>query len=204
MGTFQPNADVFIDEEGGGSSSSSRSPAPIPRRCASASTSAISSIAGAPTAKRRDCGCGSFVQKEIAHGEFVKRIPLPVAVEYEARCGELRGRPADRRRADCGDGLHADRANRAPRHGKEDAFLEQMAQKPNNSVVPANLIGILPLQEAVLFPHTVIPLAVVKKPGIQLVEEALREGKPIGLVVLRIARSKIPVRTTCSASARSA
>jgi ATP-dependent Lon protease len=47
------------------------------------------------------------------------------------------------------------------------------------------LIGILPLQEAVLFPHTVIPLAVVKKPGIQLVEEALREGKPIGLTVLK-------------------
>jgi ATP-dependent Lon protease len=43
----------------------------------------------------------------------------------------------------------------------------------------------LPLQEAVLFPHTVIPLAVVKKPGIQLVEEALREGKPIGLTVLK-------------------
>ena len=52
-------------------------------------------------------------------------------------------------------------------------------------IVPANLIGILPLQEAVLFPHTVIPLAVVKKPGIQLVEEALREGKPIGLTVLK-------------------
>ncbi len=60
-----------------------------------------------------------------------------------------------------------------------------MAQKPNQTVVPANLIGILPLQEAVLFPHTVIPLAVVKKPGIALVEEALREGKPIGLTVLK-------------------
>ncbi|MHB8177985.1 MAG: endopeptidase La [Vulcanimicrobiaceae bacterium] len=48
-----------------------------------------------------------------------------------------------------------------------------------------NLIGILPLQEAVLFPNTVIPLAVVKKPGIALVEEALREGKPIGLIVLK-------------------
>ena len=33
-------------------------------------------------------------------------------------------------------------------------------------ILPANLIGILPLQDAVLFPHTVIPLAVVKKPGI--------------------------------------
>src|SRR5579863_4972480 len=60
-----------------------------------------------------------------------------------------------------------------------------MAQKSSQQIVPANLIGILPLQEAVLFPHTVIPLAVVKKSGIQLVEEALREGKPIGLTVLR-------------------
>ncbi len=59
------------------------------------------------------------------------------------------------------------------------------AEKPKHNVVPANLIGILPLQEAVLFPHTVIPLAVVKKPGIALVEEALREGKPIGLTVLK-------------------
>jgi len=48
-----------------------------------------------------------------------------------------------------------------------------------------DVLGILPLQEAVLFPNTVIPLAVVKKPGIALVEEALREGKPIGLVVLK-------------------
>ncbi|HEV3091035.1 MAG TPA: endopeptidase La [Candidatus Cybelea sp.] len=62
-----------------------------------------------------------------------------------------------------------------------------MPQKtsPRNEIVPAQSIGILPLQEAVLFPHTVIPLAVVKKSGIQLVEEALREGKPIGLTVLR-------------------
>src|SRR5579862_3507008 len=48
-----------------------------------------------------------------------------------------------------------------------------------------HVLGILPLQEAVLFPNTVIPLAVVKKPGIALVEEALREGKPIGLSVLK-------------------
>jgi ATP-dependent Lon protease len=47
------------------------------------------------------------------------------------------------------------------------------------------ILGILPLQDAVLFPNTVIPLAVVKRPGIQLVEEALREGKHIGLVVLK-------------------
>jgi ATP-dependent Lon protease len=50
---------------------------------------------------------------------------------------------------------------------------------------PSDLLGILPLQDAVLFPNTVIPLAVVKKPGIALVEEALREGKQIGLVALK-------------------
>ena len=60
-----------------------------------------------------------------------------------------------------------------------------MASKSSAKIPPANSIGILPLQEAVLFPNTVIPLAVVKKPGILLVEEALREGKPIGLTVLK-------------------
>ncbi|MDQ2872308.1 MAG: endopeptidase La [Candidatus Eremiobacteraeota bacterium] len=58
-------------------------------------------------------------------------------------------------------------------------------QQQRSPIVIANSIGILPLQEAVLFPNTVIPLAVVKKPGIALVEEALREGKPIGLTVLK-------------------
>ena len=59
-------------------------------------------------------------------------------------------------------------------------------------IVTAGTIGILPLQDAVLFPHTVIPLAVVKKPGIQLVEEALREGKPIGLTVLKDRETENP------------
>ena len=59
------------------------------------------------------------------------------------------------------------------------------AHEQKSPIVTASTIGILPLQDAVLFPNTVIPLAVVKKPGIQLVEEALREGKPIGLTVLK-------------------
>jgi ATP-dependent Lon protease len=59
------------------------------------------------------------------------------------------------------------------------------ARKIAKPPVELETIGILPLQEAVLFPNTVIPLAVVKKPGILLVEEALREGKQIGLVVLK-------------------
>ncbi|HZZ63865.1 MAG TPA: endopeptidase La [Candidatus Baltobacteraceae bacterium] len=59
------------------------------------------------------------------------------------------------------------------------------AQPQKDAIIPASLVGILPLQDAVLFPNTVIPLAVVKKPGIALVEEALREGRPIGLAVLK-------------------
>ncbi|MGH7706316.1 MAG: endopeptidase La, partial [Vulcanimicrobiaceae bacterium] len=54
------------------------------------------------------------------------------------------------------------------------------------------ILGILPLQDAVLFPSTVIPLAVVKKPGIALVEEALREGKQIGLVALKDKETENP------------
>jgi len=48
-----------------------------------------------------------------------------------------------------------------------------------------DIVGILPLQDAVLYPNTVIPLAIVKAPGIMLIEEALKEGKRIGLVALR-------------------
>ncbi|HEY0797953.1 MAG TPA: LON peptidase substrate-binding domain-containing protein, partial [Candidatus Baltobacteraceae bacterium] len=60
-----------------------------------------------------------------------------------------------------------------------------MAARLTRTSSTSEIIGILPLQDAVLFPNTVIPLAVVKKPGIVLVEEALREGKQIGLVALK-------------------
>ncbi len=59
-----------------------------------------------------------------------------------------------------------------------------MAARIQKNTPRTETLGILPLQDAVLFPNTVIPLAVVKKPGILLVEEALREGRQIGLVAL--------------------
>jgi ATP-dependent Lon protease len=59
------------------------------------------------------------------------------------------------------------------------------ARISSKTTAASEVLGILPLQDAVLFPNTVIPLAVVKRPGITLVEEALREGKQIGLVALR-------------------
>ncbi len=81
LGAFQPNADVFIDED--------------QRRVV-----AVIEVAGADPESLRivvDENCiviagrrrrasrlrGSFVQKEIAVGEFVKRIALPVPLEYE-------------------------------------------------------------------------------------------------------------------------
>jgi len=82
LGTFQPNADVFVDEEG--------------RRVV-----VIVEVAGADantlrvgvdgryllvTGRRLEAARlrrGSFIQKEIANGEFLRRIALPVAVEYE-------------------------------------------------------------------------------------------------------------------------
>ena len=81
-GTFEPNADVFVDEDAG-------------------RVVAVIEIAGADadslrigvedrhlyiTGRRREVfrlHRGSFAQKEIVYGDFVKRIALPVAVEYE-------------------------------------------------------------------------------------------------------------------------
>lgn len=83
LAAFQPNADVFVDEE------ERRVVAIIEVAGADAETLRIGFderfliVAG----RRRESvrlRRGSFIQKEIAHGEFVKRIALPVPIEYEA------------------------------------------------------------------------------------------------------------------------
>ncbi len=58
------------------------------------------------------------------------------------------------------------------------------AQTPGSATIPPQL-AILPLQESVLFPNTVMPLAVTKQHGIKLVEDALRSGTPVGVAALR-------------------
>jgi HSP20 family molecular chaperone IbpA len=78
---FEPNADVFVDEE--------RSEMVVVVEVAGAEPESLHvwlderclSITG----KRSDAlrtHRGSFVQKEIAYGPFSKRIPLPVAVDF--------------------------------------------------------------------------------------------------------------------------
>jgi HSP20 family molecular chaperone IbpA len=82
LGAFQPNADVLVDEE------QRRVVAVIEVAGVDAESLRIAYdqrclvVAG----RRREAVRSrrhSFVQKEIAHGEFVKRIALPVPVEYE-------------------------------------------------------------------------------------------------------------------------
>ena len=59
-----------------------------------------------------------------------------------------------------------------------------MADDARTATLPAEL-AILPLQDAVLFPNTVMPLAVTKPHGIRLVEDALKASNPVGVVALR-------------------
>lgn len=80
-GRYEPNADVFVDDEHG--------KVVVCVELAGAQTDSLHIslderhliICG-----RRSEGVrflrGSFAQKEIAYGEFVKRVTLPVAVEY--------------------------------------------------------------------------------------------------------------------------
>ena len=81
LAAFAPNADVFVDEE------EQRVVAVIEVAGADAETLRVGFderylvIAGRRVESR--LRRGSFVQKEIAHGEFVKRIQLPVAIEYD-------------------------------------------------------------------------------------------------------------------------
>ncbi len=82
LGTFAPNADVFIDDEG------RRIVVVIEVAGADPETLQVGFderylVAAGRRLEAARLRCGSFVQKEIAHGEFIKRIPLSVAVEYE-------------------------------------------------------------------------------------------------------------------------
>lgn len=81
-GGFEPNADVFLDEE--------RDRVVVKVEVAGADPESLRIdvderrlfIIG----RRADAArfaCGSFLQKEIAYGEFVKQLHLPVAVRYE-------------------------------------------------------------------------------------------------------------------------
>lgn len=82
LGTFAPNADVFVDEDARRVVVIVEAAGADPDSLRIGLDERFLIVAGRrcePVRFRR----GSFLQKEIVHGEFVKRIPLPVAVEYE-------------------------------------------------------------------------------------------------------------------------
>ena len=76
-GCFEPNADVLVDEERGQVNVTLELAGADPESIAVALDDRELAIAGRRPERRR----GSFVQKEIAYGDFGKRIYLPVPVE---------------------------------------------------------------------------------------------------------------------------
>ena len=131
---------------------------------------------------RRRARPGDVLMKEIEYGDFIKKIHLPVPVAHAEVTACVPGRHAHHPVAGVA-GVPPARASHRTTNDRQEGFPSDMAARVEKKP-PPEILGILPLQDAVLFPNTVIPLAVVKKPGIALVEEALREGKQIGLVAL--------------------
>jgi HSP20 family protein len=82
VGGFAPNADVFVDEDQRRVVAVIEVAGADPESLRIAVDERHLVIAGRrPEAAR--LRRASFLQKEIAHGDFVKRIALPVPVEYE-------------------------------------------------------------------------------------------------------------------------
>jgi HSP20 family protein len=84
LGRMEPNADVFVDDE--------RGHAVVTLELAGADPDSLTVsiddrrlvVTGRRPERVRPGRGGSFVQKEIAWGEFGKQIHLPVPVEYES------------------------------------------------------------------------------------------------------------------------
>lgn len=78
---FEPNADVFVDEERGQMIVAVELAGADPESLRVAVDDRFLQITGRrkETARFRR---GSFIQKEIAYGPFAKRVHLPVAVDF--------------------------------------------------------------------------------------------------------------------------
>ncbi len=82
LGTFEPNADVFVDEDSGRVVAIVEAAGADPETLRVGVDELHLYISGRRLEAVR-LRNGSFVQKEITYGEFAKRILLPVAVEYD-------------------------------------------------------------------------------------------------------------------------
>ena len=61
-----------------------------------------------------------------------------------------------------------------------------------NGSIPADQLIILPVRNFVLFPGVVMPVAVVRPSSIAAVQQAIREGRPVGILMQRDAQQEEP------------
>ncbi len=71
-------------------------------------------------------------------------------------------------------------------------MTEQQAHKPKSPEDLPDILPILPLFEAALFPKMVLPLAVMQEESIQLIDEAMSKNRIIGLAVATNRTDKTP------------
>ncbi len=81
---FEPNADVFIDEEHGTVMVTVEIAGADPESLRVEMNDEHHLVISGRRPRSGHSGAGSLVQKEIAFGDFAKRIYLPVAVECES------------------------------------------------------------------------------------------------------------------------
>jgi HSP20 family protein len=81
VGYFEPNADVFIDDERGQLIVAVEVAGADPDSLRISIDDRYLFISGRRMEVAR-FRRGSFIQKEIAHGQFTKRVHLPVAVDF--------------------------------------------------------------------------------------------------------------------------
>jgi len=82
LGAFEPNADVFVDDDGGRVVAVVEVAGADPETLRVAVDAQHLYVSGRRRVAVR-LRHGSFVQKEIAYGDFARRIGLPMAVEYD-------------------------------------------------------------------------------------------------------------------------
>jgi len=80
-GYFEPNADVFIDDERGQVIVAVEVAGADPDSLRISIDDRYLLISGRRTEVAR-FRRGSFIQKEIVHGQFAKRVSLPVAIDF--------------------------------------------------------------------------------------------------------------------------
>ena len=74
----------------------------------------------------------------------------------------------------------------------EDKTLADLTEMKLRGQIPPGAFAILPLRNTVLFPSTVMPLAVGRSSSLQAIEQAALQQLPIGIVAQRDSKIEVP------------